>query len=79
MTRLNFQNEMFLSVKNQNLSLLQSKMLKMEFKFKYTLKRKCNFFSQLISVKVKKIVRKSLAQFWEKLKNRSSAKMMVSL
>ena len=38
-----------------------------------------NHFSQFISVKVKKILRKSQAQFWEKLRNSSLRKMMVFL
>ena len=45
-------------------------MLKMEFKFKYTIffYESVNHFSQFISVEVKKNLRKSEAQFREKLR-----------
>ena len=42
----------------------------MEFKFEYTRKKESvTNFNQVTSVKVKKILTKSQAQFWEKLTN----------
>ena len=54
---------------NRYFVVIAFKMLKMEFKFKYTiLITKVYQFSMFISVKVKKKLRKSQAQFREKLR-----------
>ena len=68
-TRLNFQKLVFLMARNRYLVVIPFEMLNMEFILKYTiLITKVNHFSQFISVKVKKNLRKFQAQFREKLR-----------
>ena len=63
---------MFLLTKNRYFVVIAFKMLKMEFKFNYTIliinNESVNHFGQFISVKVKNNLRKSEAQFREKLR-----------
>ena len=65
-TRINFQNLVSLLDKNRYFIVISFKILKMEFKL-YNNKG-VNHSSQFISVKVKKKLRKSPAQFREKLR-----------
>ena len=64
------QNLEFLLAKNQYFVVVAFKMLKMEFKFKYKIlnNEDGTHFSQFISGKVKKNLRKSQAQFREKVR-----------
>ena len=56
-TRLSFQNLVFSLAKNRYFVVVAFKMLKMEFKFKYTMLmyESVNRFSQFTLVKIKKI------------------------
>jgi len=69
-TRLNFQTSLFSFAKTQNYTIITFKMLKMEFKFKYTwsTKESATHCSQFISAKVKKLLRKSQVEILEKLR-----------
>jgi len=69
-TRLNFQTSLFSFAKTQNYTIITFKMLKMEFKFKYTwlTKESVTHCSQSTSAKVKKLLRKSQVEIPEKLR-----------
>ena len=70
-TRLNFQNSVFLLTKNRNYVMITFKMLKVAFQFKHTRQThgsEVTHGSECISVKFRKILRKSHAQFREKVR-----------
>ena len=69
-TRLNFHNLMFLLAKNRYFVVIAFKILKMEFTFTYTLSiTTLQATLAIFLAKVKKNLRKSQAQFREKLRN----------